>query len=84
MAELSYGVGFLELYAEEAKRVYGDIIPTTAKNRRLLVLKQPIGVCGMVTPVSSDQTCNVMIFIWYRIINLCRFDLLDNISLKGI
>lgn len=54
MAELSYGVGFLELYAEEAKRVYGDIIPTTAKNRRLLVLKQPIGVCGMVTPVSSD------------------------------
>lgn len=50
MAELSYGVGFLELYAEEAKRVYGDIIPTTARSRRLLVLKQPIGVCGMVTP----------------------------------
>lgn len=50
MAELSYGVGFLELYAEEAKRVYGDIIPTNAKSRRLLVLKQPIGVCGMITP----------------------------------
>lgn len=60
MAELSYGVGFLELYAEEAKRVYGDIIPTTAKNRRLLVLKQPIGVCGMVTPVRSDQTTIVV------------------------
>lgn len=62
MAELSYGVGFLELYAEEAKRVYGDIIPTNAKSRRLLVLKQPIGVCGMITPVSSDQTTIVEMY----------------------
>lgn len=61
MAELSYGIGFLELYAEEAKRVYGDIIPTNAKNRRLLVLKQPIGVCGMITPVRSDQITIVLV-----------------------
>lgn len=61
MAELSYGIGFLELYAEEAKRVYGDIISTNAKNRRLLVLKQPIGVCGMITPVRSDQITIVLV-----------------------
>lgn len=61
MAEMSYGIGFLELYAEEAKRVYGDIIPTNAKNRRLLVLKQPIGVCGMITPVRSDQITIVLV-----------------------
>lgn len=50
--ELGYGAGFLELFAEEAKRVEGDIIQTPIKTRRLLVLKQPIGVSGMITPVS--------------------------------
>nr|XP_022301487.1 glutarate-semialdehyde dehydrogenase DavD-like isoform X1 [Crassostrea virginica] len=48
--ELGYGAGFLELFAEEAKRVEGDIIQTPIKTRRLLVLKQPIGVSGMITP----------------------------------
>ena len=37
---MSYGAGFIELYAEEAKRVYGDIIPPTLSDRRLFVLKQ--------------------------------------------
>lgn len=50
VGELNYGAGFLELFAEEAKRVEGDIIQTPIKTRRLLVLKQPIGVSGMITP----------------------------------
>ncbi|XP_048739146.1 succinate-semialdehyde dehydrogenase, mitochondrial-like isoform X2 [Ostrea edulis] len=48
--EIMYGAGFLDLFAEEAKRVEGDIIQTPMKSRRILVLKQPIGVSGMITP----------------------------------
>jgi succinate-semialdehyde dehydrogenase/glutarate-semialdehyde dehydrogenase len=49
-AEVTYGTSFLEWFAEEGKRVYGDVIPTTAGNRRLLVMKQPAGVCSLITP----------------------------------
>ena len=42
--EIVYGASFVEWFAEEAKRVYGDVIPNTIPGRRLLVLKQPIGV----------------------------------------
>ena len=48
--EIAYGASFVEWFAEEAKRVYGDTIPTTAGDRRLIVLKQPIGVCAAITP----------------------------------
>jgi len=48
--EIAYGASFLEWFAEEAKRVYGDVIPTTMPGRRILVLKEAIGVCGMITP----------------------------------
>ena len=48
--EVAYGASFVEWYAEEAKRVYGDIIPTVADNRRLMVIKQPVGVCAAITP----------------------------------
>jgi succinate-semialdehyde dehydrogenase/glutarate-semialdehyde dehydrogenase len=48
--EVAYGAAFVEWYAEEAKRVYGDIIPTIADSRRLMVLKQPVGVCAAITP----------------------------------
>lgn len=48
--EISYGASFIEWYAEEAKRVYGDIIPHHAPGKRLMVLKQPIGVVGAITP----------------------------------
>ena len=41
---------FVEWFAEEAKRVYGDVIPTIANDRRLVVLKQPVGVCAAITP----------------------------------
>jgi succinate-semialdehyde dehydrogenase/glutarate-semialdehyde dehydrogenase len=48
--EVAYGASFIDWFAEEGKRVYGDVIPTYAQGRRVLVLKQPIGVCASITP----------------------------------
>jgi succinate-semialdehyde dehydrogenase / glutarate-semialdehyde dehydrogenase len=48
--EIGYGASFLEWFAEEAKRIYGETIPTTDNNKRYLVIKQPIGVCAAITP----------------------------------
>jgi succinate-semialdehyde dehydrogenase / glutarate-semialdehyde dehydrogenase len=48
--EIGFGASFLEWFAEECKRVYGDIIPTFASDRRVMVLKQPVGVCAAITP----------------------------------
>ena len=48
--EIVYGASFIEWFAEEAKRVYGDTIPAPAVDRRIVVIKQPIGVCAAVTP----------------------------------
>jgi succinate-semialdehyde dehydrogenase/glutarate-semialdehyde dehydrogenase len=48
--EVGYAASFIEWFAEEAKRVYGETIPTTDNNKRYLVLKQPIGVCAAITP----------------------------------
>ena len=49
-AEIAYGAAFIEWFAEEGKRVYGDLIPTHAADRRIMVMKQPIGVVGAITP----------------------------------
>jgi succinate-semialdehyde dehydrogenase / glutarate-semialdehyde dehydrogenase len=48
--EIAYGAAFVEWYAEEGKRVYGDIIPTVAPSRRIMVFKQPVGVSAAITP----------------------------------
>ncbi|MEY8878496.1 MAG: NAD-dependent succinate-semialdehyde dehydrogenase [Leptothrix sp. (in: b-proteobacteria)] len=48
--EVTYGASFIEWFAEEAKRVYGETIPSTDPNKRFLVIKQPIGVCAAITP----------------------------------
>jgi succinate-semialdehyde dehydrogenase/glutarate-semialdehyde dehydrogenase len=48
--EVAYGASFIEWFGEEAKRVYGDVIPATQAGRRILVLKEPIGVVGAITP----------------------------------
>jgi succinate-semialdehyde dehydrogenase/glutarate-semialdehyde dehydrogenase len=48
--EILFGAGFIEWFAEEAKRVYGETIPTNVAGRRLVVLKQPIGVTAAITP----------------------------------
>jgi succinate-semialdehyde dehydrogenase/glutarate-semialdehyde dehydrogenase len=47
--EIVFGAAYIEWYAEEAKRVYGDVIPG-ATDKRMLVLKQPVGVCAAITP----------------------------------
>jgi succinate-semialdehyde dehydrogenase/glutarate-semialdehyde dehydrogenase len=49
-SEIAYAASFLEWFAEEGKRVYGDIIPGHQPNKRVLVLKQPIGVTAAITP----------------------------------
>jgi succinate-semialdehyde dehydrogenase/glutarate-semialdehyde dehydrogenase len=48
--EVSYAASFIEWFAEEGKRVYGDVIPTIANDRRLVVVKEPVGVCAAITP----------------------------------
>ncbi len=48
--EVAYGASFIEWFAEEAKRLYGDVIPTHAAGKRILTFKQPIGVVTAITP----------------------------------
>ena len=48
--EIAYGASFVEFFAEEAKRVYGDVIPGHQRDKRIMVMKQPIGVVGSITP----------------------------------
>ena len=48
--EVLYGASFVEWFAEEAKRVYGDVIPSPTSDRRIIVIKQPIGVVAAITP----------------------------------
>lgn len=48
--EIAYGSSFIEWFAEEAKRVYGDIIPAASNDRRIVVIKQPVGVVAAITP----------------------------------
>src|ERR1700733_14554371 len=48
--EVAYAASFIEWFAEEAKRVYGDTIPSPWNDRRLVVIKEPIGVCAALTP----------------------------------
>ncbi len=48
--EVLYGASFVEWFAEEAKRVYGDTIPMGQPGKRIIVIKQPVGVCAAITP----------------------------------
>ncbi|MFB3820055.1 MAG: NADP-dependent succinate-semialdehyde dehydrogenase [Candidatus Methylomirabilales bacterium] len=48
--EIAYAAAFIEWFAEEGKRVYGDVIPQHQADKRLLTLKQPVGVCAAITP----------------------------------
>lgn len=50
IGEVKYGASFVEWFAEEAKRVYGDVLPGHSKDKRITVIKQPIGVVGAITP----------------------------------
>jgi succinate-semialdehyde dehydrogenase/glutarate-semialdehyde dehydrogenase len=48
--EVQYAASFIEWFAEEAKRTYGDVIPSPANDKRLIVVKEPVGVCAAITP----------------------------------
>ncbi|MDX3977412.1 NAD-dependent succinate-semialdehyde dehydrogenase [Shinella sp.] len=50
MGEVAYGAGYIEWFGEEAKRIYGDTIPGHHRDKRIVVLKQPVGVVAAITP----------------------------------
>ena len=50
IGEIHYGAGFIEWFAEEGKRAYGEVIPTNVAGRQLTTLRQPVGVCAAITP----------------------------------
>jgi succinate-semialdehyde dehydrogenase/glutarate-semialdehyde dehydrogenase len=50
LGEIRYAASFVEWFAEEGKRIYGDVIPSPSSDKRLLVIKQGIGVCAAITP----------------------------------
>jgi succinate-semialdehyde dehydrogenase/glutarate-semialdehyde dehydrogenase len=49
-AEIGSGAAYTEWFAEEARRIYGDVIPTIGNDRRIVVLREPVGVCAAITP----------------------------------
>jgi len=50
LGEIRYGASFVKWFAEEARRIYGETIPAPGADRRLMILKQPVGVCAAITP----------------------------------
>ena len=48
--EIAYGASFVEWFAEEARRIYGDLVPGHQRDKRIMIMKQPIGVVGAITP----------------------------------
>lgn len=49
-SEVSGAIGYLDWYAEEAKRIYGDTLPASQQDKHLMVIRQPVGVCAAITP----------------------------------
>ena len=50
LAEINYGASYIEWFAEEAKRIYGDVIPAKSNKQRIMVTKEPVGVVAAITP----------------------------------
>lgn len=48
--EVTYAANFFEWFSEEAPRIYGDTIPSSVPGNRVLTIKEPVGVCGLITP----------------------------------
>jgi succinate-semialdehyde dehydrogenase / glutarate-semialdehyde dehydrogenase len=48
--EVTYSASFIEWFSEEAPRCYGDTIPATVPGNRVFTIKEPVGVCGLITP----------------------------------
>jgi succinate-semialdehyde dehydrogenase/glutarate-semialdehyde dehydrogenase len=55
-AEVVSGAAFIEWFAEEARRTYGEVIPTPSRDRRIVAIRQPIGVCAAITPWNFPNT----------------------------
>ncbi len=55
--EVVYGASFVEWFADECRRSFGETIPSPMGSKRLLTIKQPIGVAGLITPVSTCTHC---------------------------
>lgn len=66
-AEITYGASFLEWFAGEARRMYGDHIPSSMKGKEMLLIRQPIGVAAIITPVGSLRT------IWKTVVGVQVF-----------
>ena len=54
--EVAYAASFLEWFAEEAPRVYGDMIPASVPGNRVITMRQPVGVVGLITPWYVERT----------------------------
>jgi succinate-semialdehyde dehydrogenase/glutarate-semialdehyde dehydrogenase len=52
--EVTYAANFFEWFSEEAPRVYGDTIPASVTGNRVVTLKEPVGVCGLITPYVAN------------------------------
>ena len=50
VGEIRYGASFIQWFAEEGRRVYGETIPASSSTQRILVTKEPVGVCAAITP----------------------------------
>lgn len=61
MVEIDSSAKAYEWFSEEAKRTYGDVIPSPAPNKRFIVLKQPVGICGFITPVNNKIIIKIKI-----------------------
>jgi succinate-semialdehyde dehydrogenase / glutarate-semialdehyde dehydrogenase len=55
IGEVQYAASFLDWFSEEAKRGYGDVLPSKAANRRFIVLRQSVGVAALITPWNSRR-----------------------------
>jgi len=51
--EITYAANFFEWFSEEAPRAYGDTIPASIPGNRIITIKEPIGVCGLITPYAA-------------------------------
>ena len=60
--EIAYAAAYVEWFSEEAKRAYGEVIPSPFRDRQLVVLKEPVGVCAAITPwnfPSAERSCSI-------------------------
>lgn len=80
LGEVGFAASFFEWFAEEARRQYGETIPTPTSSKRLITIRQPVGVAALITPVSL--TMMSPIFTLYRAQSVLVFGFLSNDNTK--